>query len=62
MNSETKSSADQVIKAFLLPGAPEDAAKLIRPARPTRDWMDRTPEKYVYRCTPLSAANTMGLH
>jgi hypothetical protein len=60
MSSEMKSSTDQVIKAFLLPGAPEDAAKLIRPARPTRDWMDRTPEKYVYRCTPLSAANTMG--
>lgn len=49
-----------VIKAFVLPGAPENAGDLIRPARPKRAWMDKTPAKYAYRCTPLSAANTMG--
>ena len=48
------------ITAFVLPGAPADVAELIRPARPKREWMDRTPESYAYRCTPLSAANTMG--
>ena len=58
--SENASSKRPAIKAYVLPGAPEDVASLIRPARPTREWMDRTPEKYVYRCTPLSAANTMG--
>jgi len=49
-----------MITAFVLPGAPEDASRFIRPARPKRAWMDRTPENYAYRCTPLSAANTMG--
>jgi len=29
----------------------------IRPAPPTRDWMDATPEKFAYRCLPLSIAN-----
>ncbi|MEJ8569470.1 DUF6065 family protein [Elongatibacter sediminis] len=48
------------IKAYVLPGAPDDAAQLIRPARPRRDWMNRTPDRYAYRCIPLSAANTMG--
>ena len=48
------------ITAFVLPGAPENVANLIRPARPKREWMDRTPENYAYRCLPLSAANSMG--
>lgn len=48
------------IKAYVLPGAPEDVARLIRPAKPRREWMDRTPDSYAYRCVPLSAANTMG--
>jgi len=48
------------ISAFVLPGAPENVESLIRPARPRREWMDRTPENYAYRCVPLSAANTMG--
>jgi len=51
---------EDIVTAFVLPGAPPDVAKLIRPARPKRAWMDRTPENYAYRCTPLSAANTMG--
>ena len=53
-------SSDQLIKAFVLPGAPDNVGKLIRPAKPRRDWMDRTPASYAYRCAPLSAANTMG--
>jgi Family of unknown function (DUF6065) len=32
----------------------------IRPAPPTRAWMDATPERYGYRCLPLSIANTHG--
>jgi len=30
------------------------------PARPDRDWMDATPERYAYRCIPLSIANASG--
>ena len=33
---------------------------LIRAARPERDWMDASPEKYAYRCLPLTVANTHG--
>jgi len=49
-----------IISAFVLPGAPDGVDKLIRPARPKREWMDRTPENYAYRCIPMTAANTMG--
>jgi len=30
------------------------------PAQPLRDWMDATPERFAYRCLPLSIANTHG--
>lgn len=50
----------RLIKAYKLPGAPDNAADWLRPARPTRAWMDQTPDRYAYRCIPLSAANTMG--
>ena len=50
----------QPITVYTLPGAPEDAGELIRPAQARREWMDRTPDRYAYRCVPLSAANTMG--
>jgi len=30
------------------------------PARAERDWMDGTPERYAYRCIPLSVANASG--
>ncbi|MFI4977023.1 MAG: DUF6065 family protein [Caulobacterales bacterium] len=30
------------------------------PARPDRQWMDDTPERYAYRCIPLSIANASG--
>ena len=39
----------------LWPASPE-----LRPARPERDWMDATHERYAYRCIPLSIANTSG--
>lgn len=32
----------------------------IRPAEPTRDWMDRTAEGFAYRCLPLNIANAHG--
>ncbi len=33
---------------------------LIRPAEPSRPWMDRTPEAFAYRCLPLNIANAHG--
>ena len=33
---------------------------LIRPAEPTRAWMDDTPEAFAYRCLPLNIANAHG--
>lgn len=30
------------------------------PARSPRDWMDETPNRFAYRCTPLSIANASG--
>lgn len=30
------------------------------PARADRDWMDRTPERFAYRCLPLAIANSFG--
>lgn len=30
------------------------------PAQPQRYWMDRTPDRYAYRCLPLTMANTYG--
>ena len=32
----------------------------IRPAAPTRDWMDASPEAFAYRCLPLNIANAHG--
>ncbi|MEM1288345.1 MAG: DUF6065 family protein [Pseudomonadota bacterium] len=32
----------------------------IRPARPQRAWMDETPNRFAYRCLPLSIANSTG--
>jgi hypothetical protein len=32
----------------------------IRPASPTRDWMDATPDRFAYRCLPLNIANSHG--
>jgi hypothetical protein len=33
---------------------------MIRPAEPTRAWMDATPEAFAYRCLPLNIANAHG--
>ena len=33
---------------------------LIRPAEPTREWMDRTRLSFAYRCLPLNIANAHG--
>ncbi len=33
---------------------------MIRPAEPTRDWMDASPETFAYRCLPLNIANAHG--
>lgn len=32
----------------------------LAPASPTRDWMDRIPDRHAYRCLPLSIANAHG--
>jgi len=32
----------------------------LRPAAPTRAWMDRVPERHAYRCLPLAIANAHG--
>src|ERR1700748_2533252 len=33
---------------------------LIRPAEPTRPWMDATPAAFAYRCLPLNIAHAAG--
>src|SRR5580704_15267055 len=33
---------------------------LIRPAEPTRAWMDASPDAFAYRCLPLNIANAHG--
>src|SRR4051812_30816381 len=44
------------LTAYLHPGW----TPLIRPAPPTRPWMDATPESFAYRCLPLNIANAHG--
>ncbi len=51
---------DKTIIAYVIPGVKKDVTQVIRPCRPSREWMDATPGQYAYRCIPLSAANTMG--
>jgi hypothetical protein len=36
------------------------AKPLVRPARPERAWMDRSYEKFAYRCLPIAMANAHG--
>lgn len=48
------------IRAAMIPGAKVDPGAHLRTAAATREWMDAVPQKYVYRCIPLIAANTMG--
>jgi hypothetical protein len=35
-------------------------APRLRAAPPAREWMDQTPERFAYRCLPLTIANTHG--
>jgi hypothetical protein len=35
-------------------------APLVRPAPAARDWMDRAPDSFAYRCLPLNIANAHG--
>jgi hypothetical protein len=37
-----------------------DQKPMIRPAPVERDWMDRSPEAFAYRCLPLDIANAHG--
>jgi len=46
--------------AYTLPGAQLNVDDHIRPCQPTRNWMDQVPDKFIYRCIPLTAANTQG--
>lgn len=32
----------------------------LRPASPEREWMDRSPQRFAYRCLPLTIANAHG--
>lgn len=38
----------------------DERAPLIRPASTKRDWMDRSPQGFAYRCLPLTIANSHG--
>jgi len=58
--AEPKAVPDNTILAYAIPGVTRELGTLIRPCRPSRDWMDNTPGQYAYRCIPLSSANTMG--
>lgn len=48
------------LRACVIPGSPPEVSEWIRPCAPQRGWMDEVPQKYVYRCIPMVAANTMG--
>lgn len=37
-----------------------ETAPVLRPAPPSRDWMDLTDQRYAYRCLPLTIANSHG--
>lgn len=54
--SKSKSNSKKPIHFFV-----EDGADFrLRPSPHKRDWMDATPDKYVYRCLPLAIANAHG--
>ena len=40
--------------------AMEKGSARLRPAPPTRQWMDETSEAFAYRCLPLNIANAHG--
>ena len=64
MGQESKSAEPEAAEALGPPGLTcyplwPDPPALV-PARPERAWMDATPERYAYRCIPLSIANSSG--
>lgn len=59
-SSQVKPVPENKIIAYQLPGINKDVSQSIRPSKITREWMDQTPARYVYRCIPLTAANSMG--
>ena len=55
--------SDSIIAYAIDQGDPDRDRRLadyIRPCTPRRQWMDETPQRYAYRCIPMTAANTMG--
>jgi len=48
------------VRAHLMPGVEINLNDYIRTAEIKREWMDDVPQKYIYRCIPLLAANSMG--
>lgn len=44
------------LECYVLDGVDVD----VRPSSSRREWMDRTPERFAYRCLPLSIANAHG--
>lgn len=60
MTAKRQAISPNHLRACVIPGAPGEVADWIRPCAPNRAWMDAVPQKYVYRCIPMVAANAMG--
>jgi hypothetical protein len=58
--SDTSPLPPNTIQACVLPGISEDVSHWIKPCSASREWMDEVPQRYIYRCVPMVAANTMG--
>jgi hypothetical protein len=54
-SAEVKAVPENTIIAYVIPGVKKDVSKIIRPCKPSREWMDNTPGQYAYRCIPLDA-------
>lgn len=63
-SSDTPPSATPLppntVRAHIVDGAQINPDDFIRPAVISRDWMDAVPGRFIYRCVPLIAANSMG--
>lgn len=55
MSEDSAAAAQKTLVAYQL-----DGQMTLRPAPTQRDWMDRTPDRFVRRCLPLLMANTSG--
>ena len=49
-------AGNRTLTAYVVAAAPLE----LRPGDPRRDWMDRLPERFAYRCLPLLIANQSG--